>query len=182
MRMALFVERVRDIRDYRTYACYPQDGLDALYHPVTAVRKRNSSRKRAERGRISLAELLELFLPRWRGDLHLNKPGASHGIDGGDGPPVVTSKRKAGSICQVSSLLRFYYPVYRPHPPASSSSPPSPSLFTFPARRFYTRRPLNLYMRIRADDKNETDSLCIFIGPLFSVIWIHRWSRAAARR
>lgn len=108
----------------------------------------------------AVAELLELFLPRWRSDLHLNKPGVSPGNDDGDGPSVVTSKRKAGSICQVSSLLRFYYLVYR-LPFLPLPLPNFFSVFFFPDRLFYTRQlaDLLIYERIFAGRRQGRNQL-----------------------
>lgn len=92
----------------------------------------------------AVAELLELFLPVTRGDLHLNKPGVSPGSDdGGDGPSVVTSKRKAGSICRGIELTAVLLSCL------SRSRPPLlPSTVYFCTAS--TRRPLSLNLRSHA--------------------------------
>lgn len=136
---------------------YSQEGL---YVVISSGGGHAEEKFTPDRVSRAVAELLELFLPSWRGDLHLNKPGISPGSDGGDGPSVVTSKRKAGSICQVSSLLRFYYPVYRPHPPPPPP-PPCPSLSPFSDRLFYTRRlaDLLIYIRVYSRRRQRRDQL-----------------------
>lgn len=65
----------------------------------------------------AVAELLELFLPVTRGDLHLNKPGEFPRERARDVAVVMVRlssprNERQDQFAEVSSLLPFYYPVY----------------------------------------------------------------------
>jgi len=121
------------------------------HHSVAVMRKRNPPRTPGR----AVAELLELFLPVTGRFAFKQARLISRERRRRPDPSVVTSEGKAGSICQVSNLLRFYYPVYRAFPP-------------------HIRRPPSVYLicelGARADDGDDAGRLlaCIFIELLLS--------------